>query len=150
MKKMFFFAWVALCAVCVFTACSDDDDHQKVPDMEQIIGTYTGTLQTLGTSVPNTQVTLIKMDASKVKLELNNFSFGELPIGDISVECTVIRDTDDWNLNGTSQLTVAALGNVTLPVSVSGDADGKTLDVDILVSDIPGIGTIEVDYEGTK
>ena len=150
MKKLIFYAWVAACAFCVFTACSDDDDSKKSLSVNEIIGTYSGVLQTLGTSVPNTQIVLSKVDDRTVKLELKDFAFGDLPIGDISANCAVTPDTDDLNLNGSSQVAVAALGDVVLPVVVNGEADGNTLDVDITVSNIPGIGSIQVDYEGRK
>lgn len=33
MKKMLFYAWVALCAACVVMVSSSDDDHQTAPAM---------------------------------------------------------------------------------------------------------------------
>lgn len=35
MKKLFG-VWMLLCALCAFTACSDDDDDDKLPVSEEV------------------------------------------------------------------------------------------------------------------
>lgn len=150
MKKLVFFLCVAVCAACVWTACSDDDDHPKKLTVDDIVGTYTGNLEMLGSTVPNTSVILSKVDANKAKVELKDFAFGGLTFGGISAECILTHDGDDLDLNGTTTLVVEALGNASLPVVITGDANGTLLDLDIQVSGIPGIGALEVDFEGRK
>lgn len=39
MKKILFFAWVALCAACVVMVSSSYDDHQTFQTMNKVVGT---------------------------------------------------------------------------------------------------------------
>ncbi|MBQ5731111.1 MAG: hypothetical protein IIV57_05795, partial [Bacteroidaceae bacterium] len=53
-KNYFYLLFMALCTVCMFTACSSDDDDKdtnKPIMLNDIIGTYNGTLQVMGTSI---------------------------------------------------------------------------------------------------
>ena len=64
--------------------------------------------------IPNTSITVIKVDANTVKVALKDFKFGELVIGDITANCkaTLDKEGDDFDLNGQTTLTVAALGTL--------------------------------------
>lgn len=149
MKKFLLCLWAMACLACVFTACSDDESPKSLTT-GQITGTYVGTLKVMGTNVPDVPVYVSKVDDSHVMLELKQFSFGGLDIGDISVSCTATPNQNELNLVGTTEVTVLALGNVSLPVSVTGDADGTELDIDILITSIPSLGALNVEFEGHK
>lgn len=151
-KSIFYYLFAVVCTVCLFTACSDDDDddNNKALTVDDIVGTYTGTLDVMETSIPNTPISVAKVSDSKVAIELKDFTFDSIPVGDIAVECTVKANGDKLDINGADTVTIAALGNATLPVSVAGDSNGKKLDIDITITSIPLVGDLKVEYEGTK
>lgn len=145
---------MALCTVCMFTACSSDDDDNNVNKpiaLNDIVGTYKGSLQVMGSPVEE-QLVIEKIDDSHVRVKLDDFSFGGMEIGDISAACSVAKDDNatEYNIYGTAAITVAMLGNVELPVVVDGDCNGKELDVTITINDIPAIGELEVEFYGKK
>ena len=84
-----------------------------------------------------------------MKVELKDFKFSGLTIGDISAECKVAldREGDDFDLNGQATLTVAALGNIELPISITGEVDAKELDIDINITNVPALNTLKVEFE---
>ena len=135
-----------------FTACSDDDDEVTGLTIDQVVGTFTGQLEVLNQSIPGTSIFVTKVDANTVKVELKDFKFSGLTIGDISAECKVAldREGDDFDLNGQATLTVAALGNIELPISITGEVDAKELDIDINITNVPALNTLKVEFEGTK
>ena len=47
-------------------------------------------------------------------------------------------------------MTVAALGNIELPISITGEVDAKELDIDINITNVPALNTLKVEFEGTK
>lgn len=152
-KRIFYYLFAVVCAVCVFTACSDDDDDNNGPlTVDNVVGTYKGTLNisALGTSIPNTSIFVTKVSDSKINIELKNFEFNGIPVGDIKVECNVTADGNDLDVNGKGNVTIAEMENLTVPVVVDGDVNSTTLDIDITISEIPLLGTIKVEFEGKK
>lgn len=153
-KSILYYLFAVVCTVCLFTACSDDDDDdaKKALTVDNIVGTYTGTLEVMGQNIPNVPITVSKIDAGKVKVELNNFALAGITVGSVSAECTAVLDSegDELDLHGTTTVTVADLGGISLPITVEGDATATKLDVDITITGIPGIGNITVEYEGVK
>ena len=115
-KNLFYYLFAVICSVALFTSCSDDDDAVKGLTIDNVVGTFTGDLSVLQQPIPNTSITVIKVDANTVKVALKDFKFGELVIGDITANCkaTLDKEGDDFDLNGQTTLTVAALGNVEL------------------------------------
>lgn len=113
-KNLFYYLFAVICSVALFTSCSDDDDAVKGLTIDNVVGTFTGDLSVLQQPIPNTSITVIKVDANTVKVALKDFKFGELVIGDITANCkaTLDKEGDDFDLNGQTTLTVAALGNV--------------------------------------
>lgn len=148
MKKSIFYLFAVVCTVCLFTACSDDDDDNNNGQLtvDNIAGTYNGSLTvTVGgtpTSMPDTKITLSKVNDSKVKVELLDFKFGVVNVGDIVVECAVKENGKKLDVDGTGAVTVG----VSLPVVVDGDSDGTTLKLNITIA---AVGVV-VDYTGTK
>lgn len=152
-KSILYYLFAVVCTVCLFTACSDDDDDDvKGLTVDNIVGTYTGTLEVMGQNVPNVPITVSKIDAGKVKVELKNFAFAGITVGNVSADCTATPDSegDELNLHGTTNVQVADLQGISLPVTIAGDATATKLDVDITITGIPAIGNITVEYEGTK
>ena len=147
------FSTLCMLAISVtFTSCSDDDDEVTGLTIDQVVGTFTGQLEVLNQSIPGTSIFVTKVDANTVKVELKDFKFSGLTIGDISAECKVAldREGDDFDLNGQATLTVAALGNIELPISITGEVDAKELDIDINITTVPALNTLKVEFEGTK
>lgn len=160
-KTILSYMLAAVCSVCVFTACSDDDDPKPDPTpdpveknltTDDIAGNYEGALNIAGQDVPGQTITLAKVDATTVKVQLKNFAFGEIPIGDIEADCKATTDnTEKSELSGTTTVKVAAMGNIELPVSVSGSATkGGELTLKIGVKEVPLLGEISVDFKGSK
>lgn len=149
-KNFFYYLFAVICSVALFTSCSDDDDAVKGLTIDNVVGTFTGDLSVLQQPIPNTSV--IKVDANTVKVALKDFKFGELVIGDITANCkaTLDKEGDDFDLNGQTTLTVAALGNVELPIVIEGEVDAKELDIDINITNVPLLNTLKVEFEGTK
>lgn len=152
MKKSFLMClFAALCTVVSFTACSsdDDDDNTVAVSVDDIAGTYDGTLSVLGSTIDE-EIKIEKINDTKVKVRLEDFSFSGMPIGDIAAECSATPDNNKILINGNAIVTVAMLGNAELPVTVNGNATDKELDLTINITDIPAIGTISVNFNGTK
>jgi len=154
-KSVFYYLFAVICTVCLFTACSDDDDddNKKALTVDNIVGTYPGDLDiTLaGTEVAKDVVASIvvtKVSDSKVKVSLSNFTIpGLLPVPmTIEATCDVVPSTDELKLNGQTTLDMSALGMGELVVVITGDADGKELDLDIAVTAMQ----VVVDFEGRK
>ena len=154
-KSVFYYLFAVICTVCLFTACSDDDDddNKKALTVDNIVGTYPGDLDiTLaGTEVAKDVVASIvvtKVSDSKVKVSLSNFTIpGLLPVPmTIEATCDVVPSTDELKLNGQTTLDMSALGMGELVVVITGDADGKELDLDIAVTAMK----VVVDFEGRK
>lgn len=153
-KNYFYLLFMALCTVCMFTACSSDDDDKdtnKPIMLNDIIGTYNGTLQVMGTSIEE-KLVIEKVDDSNVRVVLKDFTFANMPIGTISAECAAAKDDKGtaYNIYGTAKIAVAMFNNIELPVTVDGDCNGKELDVTISIEDAPMVGNIEVDFYGKK
>ena len=152
-KNLFYYLFAVICSVTLFASCSDDDDDDvKGLTIDNVVGTFTGDLKVLQQPIPNTSITVIKVDANTVKVELKDFKFGELVIGDITADCkaTLDKEGDDFDLNGQTTLTVAALGNIELPITIEGELDAKELDIDINITNVPVLNTLKVEFEGTK
>lgn len=151
-KNLFYYLFAMICSVALQTSCSDDDDEVTGLTIDQVVGTFTGQLEVLNQSIPGTSIFVTKVDANTVKVELKDFKFSGLTIGDISAECKVAldREGDDFDLNGQATLTVAALENIELPISITGEVDAKELDIDINITNVPALNTLKVEFEGTK
>lgn len=154
-KSVFYYLFAVICTVCLFTACSDDDDddNKKALTVDNIVGTYPGDLDiTLaGTEVAKDVVASIvvtKVSDSKVKVSLSNFTIpGLLPVPmTIEATCDVVPSADELKLNGQTTIDMSALEMGELAVVITGDADGKELDLDIAVTAMK----VVVDFEGRK
>ncbi|MDE5676983.1 calycin-like domain-containing protein [Phocaeicola sp.] len=150
-KNLFYYLFAVICSVTLFASCSDDDENTGLV-IDQVVGTFTGNLEVLNQTIPNTSISVTKVDANTVKVELKDFTFANMPIGDISADCkaTLDKDGDGFELNGTTTLTVVALGNIELPIVITGEVDAKELDIDINITNVPMLNALKVEFEGTK
>lgn len=130
-KNLFYYLFAVVCSVCVFTACSDDDEDttwQLIPE------------------ITNENVTLTLNEKASVgataELNIMNGESGELTLlnaiyGYPSVKVNVAlqkKDATSYDFSGTANLDAAreALSNSALKVTVNGTVDtaGKmTVDV---------------------
>lgn len=152
-KSVFYYLFAVICTVCLFTACSDDDDDNKILTVDNIVGTYPGDLDVTlaGTEVAKdvaASIVVTRVDNSKVKVSLSNFTIpGVLPVPmTIDATCDVVPSTNELKLNGQTTIDMSALGMGELAVVITGDADGKELDLDIAVATMK----VVVDFEGRK
>ena len=155
MKKNLFYLFALICSMALFTACSDDDD--KTPEMlktSAIAGDYAGSLDVAiaGVSIAHEENVPVKLnaaeDGSTVTVSLN-YSFNDMPL-DIEVPCQTVASETKIALSGNANV---ALFGEDLATSVTGEADGTNLNLNITVDteNLLGEGNIvTVVYAGTK
>ena len=102
-------------------SCSDDDDNDGPLTVDNVVGTYKGTLKVLQESIPNTSISLTKVSDSKINIELKNFTFSSIPVGDIKVECDVWSSENGLEITGSGNVTIAILGICLLYTSDAAD-----------------------------
>lgn len=152
-KSIFYYLFAVVCTVCLFTACSDDDDDDNTSTLtvDNIVGTYNGTLQikTLNLSV-QAPVKVIKVSDSKITVGVTGLTIMEIPVDPINVECSIKKDAKDneFDIAGSGKAKITGLGE--FPVTITGDADSKELDIDIVVTKIPALNTLTIEFDGTK
>lgn len=151
-KNLFYYLFAVVCTVCLFTACSDDDDDNTTTfTVDNIVGTYNGTLQikSLNVSV-QAPVKVTKVSDSKITIGVTGLTIMEIPVDPINVECNIQKDAKDneFDIAGSGNAKITGLGE--FPVTVSGDADSKELDIDIVVTGVPLLNTLTIEFDGTK
>lgn len=152
-KSIFYYLFAVVCTVCIFTACSDDDDDDNKSSLtvNDIIGSYNGTLKivALNQSV-QAPVTVGKVSDSKIIIGVTNLTVMGITVDPINVECNIQKDADgnELDIAGSGVAKISNLGE--FPVAITGDANSKELDIDIVVTEIPALGTLKVEFEGTK
>lgn len=87
----------------------------------------------------------------KYTLSLANFSFGDLPLGDIVVEDLENTSTEEGvvELKGESSVTISLIPNMpmTLPLSLEATIDkNNQLSAHISITNVPAVQTVEVDF----
>ena len=158
-KSVFYYLFAVICTVlqCYYSFHSFDNqyfsDSFKVLTVDNIVGTYPGDLDVTlaGTEVAKdvaASIVVTRVDDSKVKVSLSNFTIpGVLPVPmTIDATCDVVPSTNELKLNGQTTIDMSALGMGELAVVITGDADGKELDLDIAVATMK----VVVDFEGRK
>ena len=143
------------CMLSLFTACSDDD--KAGPIGTEFDGVYKGTLDVdldgtkVGENLPQ-KVYVTKVGDNQIKMELKNFSFGAMALGNISVDkCSVEKQSDDaCKFDGEQKLTLPIVGDC--DVVMNGTIAGEKLDMVINVKATQsGVAiTVKVDFTGTK
>lgn len=156
MKKNLLFLFALICSMSLFTACNNDDDP-VLPVETDMAGAYKGELgisvdgQSLGGGIP--QKIYISQSASgnnQLKLELKNFMFGTISLGDIVIDpCAVTEENGTYSFTGNQTITLAApIG--ACPVTVAGTIKANKIDINIGVKAEALKQDIVVTFGGTK
>ena len=156
MKKNLFFLFALICSMSLFTACSDDDEPDYTPVIEEeLAGNYKGTLDvaidgmTIAQGMPQ-RITVTGAGTTAINLSLTNFSFSGLQVGDVALEnCPMTQNGTTYNFTGTTSLNITGL---TAEVSASGNIGGGNVSITLDINAM--LGTTEqavtVTYTGTK
>lgn len=158
MKKYLFYLVILFIGASLFSACSDDDDKKVVID-DSITGVYKGALDieailTDGSKVPGKVTQKIYIDKTgdnTLKLQLKNFQFSGLQVGDISVDNIDVRK--DGNTHAFSSKTSENLTLGTCDLDINGTIEGEKALITIGVEVVDGMvkGTkVVVNFNGTK
>lgn len=158
MKKNLFYLLVLFCSIGVFNACSDDDDDPIVVD-DSITGVYKGTMGIIvdldGTKLPEESLTqkiyIEKTGDNKMKLQLKNFQFNGIAVGDIVVNDIEVKN--DGQVHAFSSETKSDLTIGTCDLDIDGKIKGEKANVTIKVVVVEGMvkGTkVDVKFDGTK
>lgn len=136
----------AMCMICTFTSCSSDDDNDAPSlSVADVVGTYSGELMVMGTPV-DAKVVLKEAAGGQLSVVLKNFAFMGIPVGDVETMCAVSPVEGKLKLDGSFSVTVPTMPG-SIPVSLSGYADGNNLDLNLGVTF--GSGMV-VTFSGSK
>lgn len=156
MKKNLLFLFALICSMSLFTACNNDDEP-VLPVEKDMVGAYKGELgisingQSLSGGMP--QKVYISKSASgdnQLKLELKDFTFGTMNLGDIQVDpCPVTEKDGTYSFTGNQTLTLAApIG--TCPVTVAGTIKDGKISINIGVKVEALQQEVVAKFDGTK
>ena len=96
------------------------------------------------------KIFITKTGDNLIKMELKNFSFAGMPIGDIVVaDIAVVKTGNNHTIKGAQSLTLP-VSPEPCDVSVEGTINGDVMDVNIVITKIPGISVILVNFKGDK
>ncbi|WP_418549289.1 PCMD domain-containing protein [Parabacteroides goldsteinii] len=152
-KLMYFFSM--LCMLGLFSACSDDDKVEPIGT--EFDGVYKGTLDVdldgtaVGADLPQ-KVYVTKVGENQIKMELKNFSFGAMVLGDISVDkCNVQKQGDNsCKFDGEQKLSLPMVGDC--DVVMDGTITGEKLEmvINVKATQDGAAINVKVDFVGTK
>lgn len=152
-KLLYFFSM--LCMLSLFAACSDDDKVEPIGT--EFDGVYKGTLDVdldgtkVGENLPQ-KVYVTKVGENYIKMELKNFTFGAMALGDIAVDnCRAEKQGDNaCNFDGEKVLTLPIVGecNVVMNGTITGDK--LSMVIDVKATQAGAAITVKVDFSGTK
>lgn len=159
MKKNLFYLFALICSMGLFMSCSDDEKDELTLSQiieTQLSGTYTGKLGITVNGAPiaadiDQNISLYKSTSNEnaVKLELKDFTFMQMPLGDIVVDpCVVTEDAGTYTFKGNQTLEFNMVGSCS--VEVSGIVSGKNIDINIAVDASALQQTVDVTFTGTK
>lgn len=144
-KRSVLFLLLVICSIGLFAACDKKDEGEPkepvLPVEKELAGTYKGLLSILVNNQSLGDDAIQKIYISKstfgdnlLKLELKNFSFGPMSLGDINVDsCVVTKKENVYAFNGNTILTLTEpIG--TCPVSVTGTIENSKININISVA----------------
>lgn len=144
-----------LCMLGLFSACSDDDKVEPIGT--EFDGVYKGTLDVdldgtkVGADLPQ-KVYVTKVGDNQIKMELKNFSFGAMALGNISVDkCNVEKQGDNaCQFDGEQKLSLPMVGDC--DVVMNGTITGEKLEmvINVKATQEGAAITVKVDFVGTK
>lgn len=137
MRKIFWFLVVAVLAFS-FAACSDDDKKDDKTIAEKIAGVYTGTFTVtqedgtpLGDPMENQKVYITATGEQTVDLELKDFKFGVVPVGNLKVANVQVKENGD--VNGNAQDVPIMNGLIKAELTLAGKVKDNKADLTINV-----------------
>lgn len=143
-KRSVLFLLLVICSIGLFAACNKNEGEPNDPILpveKELAGTYKGLLSILVNNQSLGDDAIQKIYISKstfgdnlLKLELKNFSFGPMSLGDINVDsCVVTKKENVYAFNGNTILTLTEpIG--TCPVSVTGTIENSKININISVT----------------
>jgi len=135
MKKKLCFLMMAVFFLGM-TACSDDDDDKK----EAVAGTYTGTITVtdeagtpIGEPLTGQKITIVDAGKDRINLELKDFKFGTVPVGDLEIKNVAVNDKGE--VNGSASQVPIMNGVLQADITVSGTVKELKFTIYILFSE---------------
>lgn len=155
MKTKLLYVFSMLCMLGLFSACSDDDKVEPIGT--EFDGVYKGTLDVnldgapVGADLPQ-KVYVTKVGENQIKMELKNFSFGAMALGNIAVDkCNVENQGNKTcKFDGEQKLTLPLVGecNVIMNGTIAGDK--LEMIIDVKATQAGAAINVKVDFSGTK
>ena len=158
-KSLFYYLFAVLCAVNLFSSCSENESI-AVPIDSELAGKYKGKLDVSisqnGTEIPggtiNSQIiNVTKAGDNAVSLSITDFSFMGIEIGDINLEnCVLTANGDNYEFTGTTKVEAELL---TADVDATGvfSNGSLNLNLDIDATLTGGVKqAVKVTYSGTR
>ncbi|WP_296260447.1 calycin-like domain-containing protein [uncultured Phocaeicola sp.] len=142
-KNLFFYLFALVCAMPLFTSCSDDEETPVASIEEEIAGNYGGTLeiQLFGQVISGDgiaqNVNVTKAGDNAISLSIVDFSFLGIQVGDINLSNCPLTSTGDNSYSFTAEPFELAAedGSMTCTVTLnSGTIVDKILDLDLSIN----------------
>lgn len=163
MKRNLFYLLMMVCSLSIFVSCNDDDDEYFITDTD-VNGVYLGTLDVdapyegvqLGAVGIKQKICITKTGQNLVTLQLKNFVFNNIPIGDIEIkDINVSKVDDNFKLNGSGKLTLIVGGcEATISGTVSANGNCNIVIGVEVTSEGQGISfiglNVTVDFTGSR
>lgn len=160
-KNLFIYLLTVLCAVNLFTACSDNEDTPQIPIDTQLAGNYKGILEVKitqgdqeipGGSINPQFISVTKSNETAVNLAITDFSFMGIEIGDIKLsDCPVYELEKTYTFTGNTTVDAPLL---TAAVQANGVFIGNKLTISLDIEATLKTGnvkqTVKVTYNGIK
>ena len=142
-KNLFFYLFALVCAMPLFTSCSDDEETPVASIEEEIAGNYGGTLeiQLFGQVISGDgiaqNVNVTKAGDNAISLSIVDFSFLGIQVGDINLSNCPLTSTGDNSYSFTAEPFELAAedGSMTCTVTLnSGTIVDKILALDLSIN----------------
>lgn len=157
-KSLFFYLFALVCAMPLFTSCSDDDENVPavIPVDEELAGNYGGKLEIQlfgqvisGDGIPQ-NVTVTKAGDNAISLSIVDFSFLGIQVGDINLSNCPLASTGENSYSFTAEPFNLASEDGTMTCTVtlnSGTIVNETLNLDLSIN--AQLGTAQQDVTVT-
>ena len=158
-KSLFYYLFAVLCAVNLFSSCSENESI-VVPIDSELAGKYKGKLDVSisqnGADIPGGTINSQIIDVTKagdnaVSLSITDFSFMGIEIGDINLDnCVLTANGDNYEFSGTTKVEAELL---TADVDATGvfNNGSLNLNLDIDATLTGGVKqVVKVTYSGTR
>lgn len=162
MKRNLFYLLMMVCSLSIFVSCKDDDEY-FITDTD-VNGVYLGSLDVdapyegvqLGATGIKQKIYITKTGQNLVTLQLKNFVFNNIPIGDLEIKNINVSKVDDnFKLDGSGKLTLIVGGcEATISGTVSHNGNCNIVIGVEVTSEGQGISfiglNVTVDFTGSR